>query len=116
MLHTPDTNRSDPDLAGLSLRCGDQGLEALVIVIEPFPPRSNPRMTLRAGSAKTTSELAVMPSGAALLLPAGPTEALLRAANPEVSLEIDADGRKVQGVIQLTGIDAAVAALACPAK
>lgn len=47
ILHTADFERSDPRLAGLMLRCGRQGVEAVVVVVEPFPPNARPQITLR---------------------------------------------------------------------
>jgi hypothetical protein len=47
ILHTVGIERSDPRLAGLMLRCGKQGIEAVVVVVEPFPPKALPQITLR---------------------------------------------------------------------
>src|ERR1700678_3016016 len=40
IMHIADSSRSDLDLAGLTLRCGENGIEALVVVVEPRPPRA----------------------------------------------------------------------------
>jgi len=37
ILHTVDFERSNPRLAGLMLRCGRQGIETVIVVVEPYP-------------------------------------------------------------------------------
>jgi hypothetical protein len=44
IMHTADMSRSDADLAGLMLRCAQDGIEALVIVVAPLPTRARPRI------------------------------------------------------------------------
>jgi hypothetical protein len=44
--HAVDIERSDPCLAVLMLRCGKQGIEAVVVVVES--PHARPQITLRA--------------------------------------------------------------------
>src|ERR1700752_4793071 len=39
-MRTADTSRSDPDLAGLMIRCREKsGMEVLLALVRPFPPR-----------------------------------------------------------------------------
>jgi hypothetical protein len=46
IMHTADISRSDPDFAGLMIRCAGDSVEALVIVIEPRLPRARPHVKL----------------------------------------------------------------------
>src|SRR6202023_3518706 len=73
MMHTADTARSDLDLAGLMLRCSDNGplggAQVLVVVLTPFPPRAHPEVAIVAGSQQLRFDAAVVPPGAELLLP-----------------------------------------------
>ncbi len=48
IMPTADLSRSDLDFAGLMLRCAQDGIEALVIVIEPRPPRARPSIKFGA--------------------------------------------------------------------
>ena len=44
IMRTADTAQSDPDLAGLMIRCKEgPGLEVLLALVRPFPPRSQER-------------------------------------------------------------------------
>ena len=44
IMRTADTTQSDPDLAGLMIRCQDKpGLEVVLALLRPFPPRSKKR-------------------------------------------------------------------------
>jgi len=45
--HTADIARSNPRLAALMLHCGREGVEAVVVVVEPFPPHARAQITLR---------------------------------------------------------------------
>jgi len=38
IMQTVDIAKSDLDLAGLMLRCGDAGTEVLVVLLRPLPP------------------------------------------------------------------------------
>jgi hypothetical protein len=53
VLNTADFDRSDPRLAGLMLRCGAQGIETVLIVVEPFSPHALPRIILVCERRKT---------------------------------------------------------------
>ncbi|UWU67634.1 hypothetical protein [Bradyrhizobium sp. NC92] len=68
---TADTTQSDPDFAGLIVRCAPKGkIDVLVALIRPFPPRSHPKVTIAASSGGTLSfEGSMAAAGAAVLLP-----------------------------------------------
>jgi hypothetical protein len=56
---TADATRSDLDLAGLILRCSDKGIETLIVVVTPFPPRTRPVVTLTANNREWTFDAEV---------------------------------------------------------
>ena len=44
VMHTADPFRSDPDFAGLTLRCAETGTEVLVILLQTLSPRAKPQV------------------------------------------------------------------------
>ena len=70
MSHTADIIRSDLELAGLMLRCGETGADVVIVVVSPFPPRAHPSVTISAQGRESHFEARVLPPGAELLLPA----------------------------------------------
>ena len=71
IMKTADTTQSDPDFAGLIVRCAPKGkVDVLVALIRPFPPRSRPKVTIAASGGGTLSfEGSMAAAGAAVLLP-----------------------------------------------
>jgi hypothetical protein len=111
IMQTADTTKSDLDLAGLMIRCGEADLESLVVLVSPLPPRASPKVTLSAGgSTEEFTGTLLMPPGAAILLPPGAT-ALLSGpwkAVPELSLQVEGKPDLVKGVIPLAGLGASL--------
>ena len=71
--------RSDLDLAGMMLKCGEHGTEVVVVALAPFPPRARPEVTISALGKEWRFAVSIVPPGAELLLPA---EASHLAAGP----------------------------------
>jgi hypothetical protein len=120
IMHTADLLRSDPDLAGLIIRCAEQGQEVLLALITPLPPRARPQVVLGDPNRGTRMEAKVIPPGASILLPgdaatlsSGPWQAL-----GELAVEVRDEGTTVRGIIPLRGLDAALQTLRanCPAR
>jgi hypothetical protein len=118
MIHTADITRSDPDLAGLMLRCGEHGAEVAIVVVTPFPPRAQPDVTVGADGKEWRFTARVVPPGAELLLPA---EATSLAAGPwqltrELVVKVSSPEQSFGGVVSIDGLAAALATLAanCP--
>ena len=91
-MHVADGTKSDGRLAGLSLRCGRNGIEVALIVIEPLPRSTRPAVALMTGGKREEFEASVIQGGETLLLPAeasklaagdwqGATELLVEIAN-----------------------------------
>jgi hypothetical protein len=105
IMQTADTAKSDLDLAGLMLRCGERNIETLVVLIRPFPPRAHPKVRVAAGAQSREFTATVQPPGVALLLPA---EATALAAGPwqsatELAVQVD-DESSIRGIISLQGL------------
>lgn len=113
VLHTADFERSDPRLAGLMLRCAKKGIEAVVVVIEPFPPQARPQITLRSPGQESQFVATMIPTGAGILLPAEATSLLKGPwqAAPEIEIKVT-DGRTaIDGVVALSGLPEALQSL-----
>jgi hypothetical protein len=114
ILHTADALKSDPDFAGLMIRCREKlSLQVAFAVIRPFPPRAHPRVSISAGSGKASFEASVLPPGGLVTLP-DEAEALTRgpwqSAN-EMSVEIKSNDYKVRGIVSLENLAGAIALL-----
>jgi hypothetical protein len=59
IMHTADTSRSDFDLAGLMLRCGQASPEAVIILLRPFPLRARPKVVFGEPGHETQFEATV---------------------------------------------------------
>jgi len=123
VIKTRDLAKSDIDLAGLMLRCGEGKIEVLFVLVRPLPPRAHPKVTVTVGSKTTEFTASVVPPGAEVLLPqeASVLASGLWQAAPELSVEIGpVDGDEppipIRGVISLAGLGAALAQLqaSCP--
>ncbi len=54
---------------GLLLQCRKQGIEAVVVVVEPFPPHARPPISLRTPRQESQVFGAIIPAGAGIRLP-----------------------------------------------
>ena len=98
-----DAARSDHDVAGLMLRCGEGATtEVLLVLFEPLPPRTHPKVTVSAGA--TTTELTGSEKASALV------ERAWRSI-PELAVTISEDRRSLHGVIPLADISTAMRTL-----
>lgn len=119
MSRTADMTRSDLDLAGMMLKCGEHGTEIVIVALTPFAPRARPEITISALGKEWQFSASVVPPGAELLLPADATRL---AAGPwqsahELSVHVKSQDRSFGGVIPIDGLTAAFASLSvnCPA-
>jgi hypothetical protein len=124
IMHAADVLKSDLDLAGLMLRCGDGGVDVLIVVVEPLPPRAHPTVTVSAAGERDDFYAAIVPPGLELLLPPQVRELVsgpwTRAR--ELSVEIDPGTgdsvpKLIRGVVSLAGLGSALPVLTanCPA-
>jgi hypothetical protein len=110
IIRIADFSRSDPDFAGMMLRCAGTELEVLAVVVRPRPPRAKPRVSVQVGQDRTVFEASVVPPGASLLLPE-PAPALARGAwqsGSDARVSIEHNGEKVEGSVPLAGLGAAL--------
>ncbi|MFK4505522.1 hypothetical protein IQ17_04302 [Bradyrhizobium daqingense] len=107
IMKTADTTQSDPDFAGLIVRCAPKGkVDVLVALIRPFPPRSRPKVTIAASGGTLTFDAGMAAAGAAVLLP---DEVSAFAAGkwqttPSLSVVIREGDTEIKGMVALNGL------------
>lgn len=106
ILHTMDFERSDPRLAGILVQCGARGIEVIVVVVEPFPPHSQPLVTLKTPEEAFQASGSIIPTGAGIRLPWDPTRltALSRNKPNDLEVTITTEGTAMTGFVALTGL------------
>jgi hypothetical protein len=120
VMRTADTSQSDPDLAGLMIRCGERpGLEIVLALIRPLPPRSKRDVAILSGAGQSILLHAESASpGTALALPIDATAFTTGDWRElkQLSLRILDPQGDIKGVIPLDGVGPAIAKLsvACP--
>ena len=118
MTHTADLIHSDPDLAGLMLRCAQSGAELLIVVVTPFPPGAHPDVTISGGGNDWHFTGQVVPPGAELLLPPESTTLVSTAwrSARALTVKVSSPDQSFGGVIPVDGMATALATLmaSCP--
>ena len=118
---TADILRSDPDLAGLMIRCGETtDIEVLVASLRPLSLRSHPTVVISYGSNHAELPGSVAPPGALILLP-GDAAALANGSwqnAKELEISVEDPEITIHGVVQLDGLGPALENLraGCPPK
>ncbi|MDQ6870115.1 MAG: hypothetical protein M3178_17880 [Pseudomonadota bacterium] len=112
-LHTVDIEQSNPRLAGLRLRCGKQGIEAVVVVVEPIPPHARPQSTLRTPGQEFQFIGTIIPTGAGIRLPGDATSLVTGPwwTPRELEIKMADGGAPIDGVVALSGLPEALPSL-----
>ena len=121
IMHVADTRKSDIGLAGLSLQCGRQGIEVLLITLERMSRSDRPKVTLTTGAGRVVEfEASVVQAGEARVLPRNASELASgdwhRAT--ELSVDIERKPTSIRGTVPIVGLAAAYRILteSCPAR
>jgi hypothetical protein len=119
-MHTADTSRSDLDLAGLMIRCGDGRAEVVIVLIRSFPFRARPHVVFGEPGNETQLEATVAPPGTAIVLPTDAATLVRgswRTLN-DLFIRVDDGQTTIRGVVVLAGLQAAFNELVatCPAR
>ncbi|HUZ91798.1 MAG TPA: hypothetical protein VMU78_07860, partial [Methylocella sp.] len=111
--HTADFAQSDPRLAGLMLRCGRQGIETIIVVVDPFPPHARPQITLRTLGQKSEFVGTIIPTGAGIRLPGEATDLVTGPWHMarELEIKVTDGGTAFNGVVALAGLPEALESL-----
>jgi hypothetical protein len=110
-----DSLESDLNLAGILLQCAAGPFDALIVVIQPYPPHSSINVALKVDDAPWVSYLgSVIPPGVLIRLPAEAMASLLplgwRAEELNVQLAYGKES-ETKGVVRLAGLAKATEAL-----
>jgi hypothetical protein len=119
IMKTADTAQSDPDLAGLMIRCAEKSsLEVLLALVRPFPPRTKTDVVVTSGTKQSVLHAEAASPGTALVLP---IEATAFTSGPwrgwkELTVTIRQPEADIHGMIPLDGVAPAIAKLSasCP--
>jgi len=113
--HVADFERSDPNLAGILLRCVNHQIELFVIVIEPYPPQIPIDLTLKLGnSSASTYRGSIVPPGVMVRLPVEAATAIFDRRQQTDDLNVSLASRTTQittGIVKLTGLEQALGTL-----
>jgi hypothetical protein len=114
IMHTADALRSDPDFAGIVIRCRPKSaLQIAFVLITPIPPRSRPNLTVSVNQTKARFQGEPIPPGSMVALPSE-AEVLTKgpwlAAN-DLTVDIERDGATIHGVVALDNLASAIAYL-----
>jgi hypothetical protein len=108
-MHTADVSHSDPQLAGLMIRCSQHGPEALIVTLQAFPLRARPHVAFGKPGNEANVQATVAAPGTMILFPQdaaslinGPWKGL-----NELSVRIDEGSAGIKGFVELTGLQAA---------
>ena len=110
-MRAAEFSQSDLDFAGLMIRCGhNNGIEVLFVVIDPFPPHAQPKVTVGTGPTKLEFAASVVPPGLLVLLPA---EAAALAEGPwqaaaDLRVRIEDEQQSVGGMVPSAGLGSAL--------
>jgi hypothetical protein len=102
------------------LRCVNNDIEALVIVIDPRPPRSRVRISVSANGVNASFEATIASPFTALLLPQEASAMITGpwASAPELAITIEGAPSSEHGIVLLTGLRQALSGLmtACASR
>jgi hypothetical protein len=117
IMQTADVARSDGDVAGLMLRCGEAGVDVVVVLVRLLPLRAHPKVMTSVAGRDTRFVATIMPPGAGILLPRGASELAVGpwTASSELSVDVEVQDSNepvsIRGVIPLTGLGGALPSL-----
>jgi hypothetical protein len=110
VMHVVDISKSDANLAGLSLQCGKDGIEVILIVLEPLSRSARPAVVFNAGNKRAEFEASVVQTGEALRLPRAASD--LAAGEwqsaTELTIEIETKPTPIRGTVPISGLSTAI--------
>lgn len=118
IMKSADISESDPDFAGLMLRCNDTSTEVLIVLLRPLLPHEQPSVVVKGESARAQFTANVLPPGALVLLPPEAVELTTEPwqATSKLAITIEHEHGSIHGVVGLTGVAQALQVLRsnCP--
>ena len=120
IMRTGKLLKSDPEFAGLMIKCRQPtGLQIGFVVIPPFPPKSHPRVTISTGKSSLHFKASVIAPGTIVSLPDGANSLVQGPWQSAQTLTVRIKGNEadIHGTVSLKQLSGAVALLKanCPA-
>jgi hypothetical protein len=118
VLHAADIGNSDPSFAGLTFRCGQYGIETVLIVLEPLARGSHYPVRVKSGTTETQIEATAEQGGEVLLLSPNTTALAFGPWQSAAEVSVDIAGPSpIHGSVPTGGLSGALQALSqsCPA-
>lgn len=119
IMRTPVAARSDADLAGLMIRCRDKpGLEVVLALVRPVPPRSKQIVTLASKAVQTVLHAQAASAGTVLILPMDATAFTTGpwGGQTELGVTIKGPAGEIRGVVPLDGVAGSLARLSAACR
>jgi hypothetical protein len=120
IIHTADPSRSDFDLAGLTIRCGKVGPEALIVLLRSFSLRDRLKVVFGRPGSETQFDATVAAPGTAVLVSTDARRLVTVSWQDLKDLFIRLEGRQttINGVVTLAGMQPAFKLLmtSCPTQ
>jgi hypothetical protein len=109
IMHSADTSRSDLDLAGLMIRCGESSAEVIIVILPALPFSTRPHVTFGKPGNEIQFEARVAPPGTVVLLPNDATALVSGSWQTleDLFIRIDDGQSTIHGVVKLAGLAAA---------
>jgi hypothetical protein len=113
--HAADFQKSDPNFAGLMVRCADGQLEVVAVVIEPYPPSAEIDLSIKIDDGRTSNNAGIIiPPGVMVRVPSDTAKLITDSRNPPEQLDvrlISRAGTTTKGFVKLAGLEPAMAAI-----
>jgi hypothetical protein len=111
VMHTADALQSDPDFAGIAIRCLPKGaLQIAFVLITPFPPRTHPQFTVSGNHNQVRFKGEAIASGTMVVLP-GEAEVLAKGpwqSAATLAVDIEKGAAAIHGAVQLNDLKDAI--------
>jgi hypothetical protein len=102
---TAELDGSDPDFAGMMIRCREGKLETIFVVLNPLAPRTTARVRLQSQGGLEELDGSPIPTGAGISIPVDPLVDLQsRWRGGKLEVALSAEGSDIHGVINLDGL------------
>ncbi len=113
--HAADFEKSDPNFAGIVVRCAEGQIEVLMAVIEPYPPLITIDVMIKRGKGpELTYRSSVVPPGVMIRLPSEAATSITddRQRTDELSVTlINGTAPRIAGIVKFAGFEQAIGTL-----
>ena len=106
LLQTAEFDRSDVGFAGMMIRCRNQKLETIFVVLQPLPPGTQARVTISTEGVNQVYDASPIPTGAGLMVPIDIAQDIqIRwRQTRELAVTIKTSETEIKGAVSLEGL------------